>query len=132
MSLLLLLLLLVAPFAVGGKEADGNCNASDANLLLLRETVCASLGGCPTGNVTAQGDWPSQAVYYNNLLVAMADGSTCERVRTCVCACLHIYLHYFFWAREILLANSILSHRCESLNANVLCLALLTQAGLAA
>lgn len=63
--------------ASGGKS----CVASDANLRKLRATICASLGGDCGGtdfsNYTAQGDWPSQAVYMNNLLEAMSNPDTC-------------------------------------------------------
>ena len=34
-----------------------SCDASDANLVFLNETLCWSLGGGCTGNITAQGDW---------------------------------------------------------------------------
>ncbi len=60
-----------------------DCTASDANLLQLRHIVCRSLVGagvpwCPyPANTTAQEDWPNQAVYFNNLLLALASNKTC-------------------------------------------------------
>ncbi len=55
-----------------------NCTASDANLLLLKNTLCSSLGGDPTcANVSAHGDWPNQGMYMAGLLDALADPSTC-------------------------------------------------------
>eukprot|EP00039_Didymoeca_costata_P024266 m.9811 g.9811 ORF g.9811 m.9811 type:complete len:258 (-) comp4138_c0_seq1:89-862(-) len=54
-----------------------NCAKSDTNLTVLLETICASIGGCPTGNITANGDWPSQVVYMNNLLQALTLPDTC-------------------------------------------------------
>lgn len=45
---------------VGGARGQSGCTASDKRLVMLQETVCASIGGenCPTGNITAHGDWP--------------------------------------------------------------------------
>ena len=63
--------------AGAGAGADASCSASDANLIYRRRKICASLGGCPTGNVTAEGDWPNQAIYMNNLLVSLISESTC-------------------------------------------------------
>ena len=77
---LLALLLLICCCCSGSAPPD--CAASDANLLHLRYTVCRSLVGagvpwCPyPANTTAQEDWPNQAVYFNNVLLALASAST--------------------------------------------------------
>jgi hypothetical protein len=78
--------------AVTGVNGSG-CAASDANLVLLRNTLCQSMGvfpgfpncklgpggsGGPTpGELTAEGDWPNQAVYMRDLLEAMAAPTAC-------------------------------------------------------
>ena len=60
-----------------------DCAASDAALQQLQWRVCSSLVGqgvswCPfPANVTAEEDWPNQAVYLNDLLVALAAPATC-------------------------------------------------------
>jgi hypothetical protein len=59
------------------KFAGRGCAASDTNLLLRKQTICASIGGCAAGNVTAEGDWPNQAIYMNNLLAALVAPTTC-------------------------------------------------------
>lgn len=65
-----------------------DCSASDANLTHLRDTVCRSLVGsgvpwCPyPANATAAEDWPNQAVYLNNLLLALASPATCLHTPT--------------------------------------------------
>jgi hypothetical protein len=65
-------------------ELNTSCAASDANLLLLRQTLCQSIGsfaGYPEcklpNNLTAVGDWPNQAVYMCDLLAAMVAPTTC-------------------------------------------------------
>ena len=54
---------------------------SDARLLLLRQTLCSSIGGfvgCQLPhNLTAEGDWPNQAVYMRDLLAAVVAPDTC-------------------------------------------------------
>jgi hypothetical protein len=75
------LLLLLS--GLGAAAAPPDCAASDANLLHLRATVCRSLVGpgvpwCPyPANATAQEDWPNQAVYMNNVLLALSSNATC-------------------------------------------------------
>ena len=60
-----------------------DCAASDAALQQLQWRVCSSLVGqgvawCPfPPNVTAEEDWPNQAVYMNELLSALAAPATC-------------------------------------------------------
>ena len=70
--------------AAAAAAAEG-CVASDDNLVLLRNTLCQSIGAFPgfphcrlgpggasgpkPGNLTAEGDWPNQAVYMYDLLV---------------------------------------------------------------
>ena len=54
----------------GSRQAWNGCAASDDNLLLLRQTLCQSIGtfsGFPecslkARNLSAEGDWPNQAV----------------------------------------------------------------------
>eukprot|EP00756_Hemistasia_phaeocysticola_P064745 Hpha_TRINITY_DN8033_c0_g1::TRINITY_DN8033_c0_g1_i1::g.139989::m.139989 len=64
--------------------ALASCSESDSNLISLRNKVCASLVQGDTWwckdaykNATADGDWPSQAVYMQKLLDALVDPSTC-------------------------------------------------------
>jgi hypothetical protein len=59
------------------QRAQSDCTASDAHLLLQQQTVCASIGGCPVGNVTAEGDWPNQVIYMGNVLRALVSPATC-------------------------------------------------------
>lgn len=60
-----------------------DCVASDAALQRLQAVVCRSLVGpgvswCPyPSNTTAKEDWPNQAVYLNELLLALAAPTTC-------------------------------------------------------
>jgi hypothetical protein len=72
---------LVAAFLLqSGVSANQDCNRSDANLVALHELYCASMGPawqCPIGNYTAAHDWPTQAVYMKNILLAVVDPSTC-------------------------------------------------------
>jgi hypothetical protein len=88
---------LVPPVSVHAAELAGvnalGCAASDANLVLLRNTLCQSIGAFPNfpdcklgpggssgpkpGELTAEGDWPNQAVYMRDLLEAMAAPTTC-------------------------------------------------------
>jgi len=69
--------------AVAQPAAPPDCAASDAALLARQWQVCRSLVGpnvswCPyPSNVTAQEDWPNQAVYLNAVLSALASPSTC-------------------------------------------------------
>ena len=69
------------------------CATSDANLVLLRNTLCQSIGAFPgfpncklgpggssgptPGELTAEGDWPNQAVYMRDLLEAMVAPTAC-------------------------------------------------------
>ena len=53
------------------------CIDSDANLVTLNNTLCASLGCDRQINVTAETDWPNQAIYYFSLLDAVSNPSTC-------------------------------------------------------
>jgi hypothetical protein len=61
--------------------ADDSCDASDQNLIKLRETLCYSLAcsdDCPCSNSSSgEGDWPNQVVYMKNIMVALTDPSTC-------------------------------------------------------
>jgi len=66
------------------RSSYSHCAASDANLALLRETLCQSIGPFPDypdcklpQNLTAVGDWPNQAVYMYNLLATMVAPTTC-------------------------------------------------------
>lgn len=71
------------PRSEGDTESlAGLCGASDARLLHLQRVVCASFvaqgtTGCEAGNETGRGDWPSQVVYMNNLLVALTNSTAC-------------------------------------------------------
>ena len=64
---------------------SGGCAASDAELRLEREIYCASQVGwtcpwCPsTENITnwVNKDWPSQVVYFYDILDTLADNQTC-------------------------------------------------------
>jgi hypothetical protein len=75
------LLALVAPLAFAVEVTT--CSASDANLVLKRETLCASLVGPTTPwcefppNVTAAEDWPNQAVYAHAVVEALESPTTC-------------------------------------------------------
>jgi len=83
MTLLLLVLIIAASLqvcltaAVPGVSAQ-NCTRSDQALLHLKDIICASLG-CETvdPSVTAQEDWPNQAIYYIDLLRTLTLNSTC-------------------------------------------------------
>ena len=83
MSLRLRALVLAASCAALVAPAPPDCSASDAALQQLQWRVCSSLVGqgvpwCPfPANVTAQEDWPNQAVYLNELLSALAAPATC-------------------------------------------------------
>lgn len=58
-----------------------SCARSDARMLLLQQTLCTSIGGftdCQLAhNLTAEGDWPNQAVYMQDLLQAVVAPDTC-------------------------------------------------------
>lgn len=59
------------------QERD-HCGASDANLRLLQCQLENSLGGGdPTCQVAAEGDWPNQAIYMNQILMALTAPTTC-------------------------------------------------------
>jgi hypothetical protein len=81
---LLLALLQQRAAHCGGVLVGSSCAKSDANLLLLRQVLCQSLGGPFPGfpecrlppNLTAEGDWPNQAVYMRDLMVALVAPST--------------------------------------------------------
>ena len=64
-----------------GEHDSAPCAESDARLLLLRQTLCSSIGGfvgCQLPqNLTAEGDWPNQAVYMRDLLAAVVAPDTC-------------------------------------------------------
>ena len=69
------------------------CATSDANLVVLRNTLCQSIGAFPgfpecrlgpggssgpkPGELTAEGDWPNQVVYMRDLLEALVSPATC-------------------------------------------------------
>ena len=61
-----------------------DCAKSDQNLYLKREKVCSSLVqgvtvwcGTSWKNISAEHDWPNQAVYFQELLNSIASSSTC-------------------------------------------------------
>ena len=54
-----------------------DCDASDNNLIHLKDVICQSLGCATTTNVTASCDWPNQAMYYIDLLRALTHKDTC-------------------------------------------------------
>jgi hypothetical protein len=64
-------------------DDDNNCLLSDINLKLKRDTICASLVGPSTPwclysqNITAEQDWPNQAVYVHNLINTIESPNTC-------------------------------------------------------
>ena len=65
-----------------------DCAASDTNLNELRYTLCRSLVGpgvqwClyPTNTSSAE-DFPNQAVYFNNIILALISPSTCLNTAT--------------------------------------------------
>ena len=68
----------VAQLVFVSAVAEDPCDTSDARLLLHQQTICSSLsdGSC-SGNVTAQGDWPNQAIYMHDLLDALVLPDTC-------------------------------------------------------
>jgi hypothetical protein len=79
-----LLLALVLLGCTVVQAAPTNCTASDAAVLSARDTLCASLVGGPSSfcedwyvNVTAEEDWPNQAVYMKNLLSALVSAGPC-------------------------------------------------------
>ena len=61
--------------AVAAVAAD--CGASDANLLSLQRTICASFAEPCAAGAKADQDWPNQAVYMRQLLSALQDPATC-------------------------------------------------------
>jgi hypothetical protein len=82
-TLMLLLVLAAATPAVHSQD----CDASDYALESKRWMVCKSgvgTTGClpVPSNVTAKGDWPTQVTYMHDLLVAVADPSTCLNTST--------------------------------------------------
>ena len=66
--------------------AATSCSDSDDNLLNLQSRLCKSLGcsdACPCMNDTrADGDWPSQATYMNDILSALVSPETCLNTST--------------------------------------------------
>ncbi len=86
---LVVLLCLAVQSVCPVEAAKFDCEDSDNNLVHLREAVCSSLVQGPTSwcgesykNVTADHDWPSQVVYMQNLLNALAAPSTCLNTST--------------------------------------------------
>ena len=71
----MLFVLLAAP-ALAIAEFDA-CAASDDLITASKQIICASLGSPCGGNITAEGDWPNQAIYMRNLVAALADPGTC-------------------------------------------------------
>ncbi len=74
----------VAAAVLGDWHESAYCEQSDAQLLWLRKTICASLTQSDTwwcgaywSNTSAKEDWPTQAVYMQNLFDALANPSTC-------------------------------------------------------
>ena len=59
------------------KEEEDDCVASDRRMFQLQNIICVSLGGCPTANVSAAGDWPSQVTYFHDLLTFLIEPTTC-------------------------------------------------------
>ena len=64
--------------------AAADCAASDASLFKSRALICSSLVqgdtwwcGSDWRNASGSKDWPSQAVYQNELLVKLASPNTC-------------------------------------------------------
>ena len=82
------ILLLLATVVPAPAALADPCAASDANLLSLRYTVCRSLVGPGVpwciypANVSAAEDWPNQAVYMNDVLLALAAPTTCLNTAT--------------------------------------------------
>jgi len=71
-------------FLIAVASAGDICETSDANLLYRRKMVCNSLVQASTSfckddwqNVSASKDWPSQTVYFYQLLDALAAHGTC-------------------------------------------------------
>merc|ERR1719468_1297584 len=68
-------------FALQVPFSAADCDASDQDLLLKRSKVCRSgvSSGCgpETLNVSADKDWPTQAVYMHDVLASIADPDTC-------------------------------------------------------
>ena len=81
-----LFLAAAAPLAALAPLLD--CAASDANLAQLRAVVCRSLVQSAVPwcsyfpNTTAQEDWPNQAVYLQDVLIALASPDTCLNTST--------------------------------------------------
>ena len=80
---LLLMLLLMMVASIKFAADNNNCILSDTILKLKRETICASLVGPSTPwclysqNITAEQDWPNQAVYVHNLINTIEAPTTC-------------------------------------------------------
>ena len=67
--------------------AASRCADSDRRISFLQHRICASLGEgprCPVGagNVSAQHDWPNQAIYYKSLLSTLSAPETCLNTST--------------------------------------------------
>lgn len=70
-------LLLLSVVACTAQSVDDQCLMSDAKLIHLKDVICESLGCETVFNVTAQKDWPNQAIYMKNLLRALINPDTC-------------------------------------------------------
>ena len=77
MSWFVLFVLALAAPALVVANRGAWCAASDAQLTVSKQILCASLGSPCGGNMTAEGDWPNQAIYMRNLVAALAAPSTC-------------------------------------------------------
>ena len=75
----MVIILLHIVFAISGVHlASADCAVSDNNILRQRNILCSSLGGIPgCKQVKAEGDWPNQVIYMNNLLSALAKAPPC-------------------------------------------------------
>lgn len=84
------LLLVAAIVSVAAAVAVGDCAASDAALLLKRETWCASIVGwncpyCPSPQNMSNNvkkDWPSQVTYFYDILNFLMNGTSLECLNT--------------------------------------------------
>jgi hypothetical protein len=66
--------------------STSSCDESDANLVELQSRLCKSLAcsdNCPCLNDTkADGDWPSQVTYMNDILTTLTADTTCLNTTT--------------------------------------------------
>jgi hypothetical protein len=60
------------------------CAESDKRLVYAKNVLTCSLDGGPAvcKTISAQGDWPNQAIYMNNVLEALVDPTTCLNTTT--------------------------------------------------